>query len=102
LEKPLLCLTLAPKFGLPTRIEVMGLQIPITESPSLKSSARRPGLDKADIAVRHHSLDFEMAVDRHQQAPRKAAGRFVDDSPLEGGVSCELVSANGRSPISPA
>src|SRR5262245_42143189 len=62
----------------------MGLPMPITDSPSLKSSARRPGLDKADIAVRHQSLDFEMAVDRHQHAPRKAVSRFVDDSPLEG------------------
>src|SRR5438552_3615756 len=52
----------------------MGLQIPITESPSLKSSARRPGLDKADIAVRHYSLNFEMAVDRHQDARGKQSG----------------------------
>jgi hypothetical protein len=77
----------------------MGLQIPITESPSLKSSARRPGLDKADIAVRHYSLNFEMAVDRHQGA-RKAVGRFVDDSPLEGS-GFELVVPRHESPRFP-
>ena len=33
-------------------------------------SASWPGMDKADVAVRHHGLDFELAVARHDHQQR--------------------------------
>ena len=55
-------------------------------------------LGRVSRAVAAHVF-YEVAADGHRwDAPPKV--RFATDSPLEGGVSCELVSENARFPAS--